>query len=117
MIMELQELIDYCASKKSAVKDFPFDNHTLVFKVMGKMFALVSLDKDPPGVNLKCNPVYAISLRQKYNSVTAGYHMDKNHWNTILLNGDVPDEEIKEWIDDSYNLVVKKLTKAQREAL
>ncbi|HGY57037.1 MAG TPA: MmcQ/YjbR family DNA-binding protein [Caldithrix abyssi] len=111
--MNLQQLIDLCAAKKGAVQEFPFDDTTLVFKVMGKMFALVNLD-EPHSVNLKCDPVYAIALRHKYKNVRAGYHMSKKHWNTIDLQGDVPDETLTEWIDDSYELVVAGLTKAQK---
>ncbi len=114
--MTLQQLIDICAAKKGAVQEFPFDDTTLVFKVMDKMFALIHLE-EPHSVNLKCDPVYAIALRHKYNGVRAGYHMSKKHWNTIDLNGDVPDPELTEWIDDSYELVVAGLTKAQRKEL
>lgn len=114
--MQLQKFIDYCSAKKGVTQEFPFDEETLVFKVMGKMFTLANMTL-PHSVNLKCDPVYAIALRQKYKAVTAGYHMNKKHWNTVELQGDVPDAEIFEWINDSYGLVVKGLTKAQREKL
>jgi predicted DNA-binding protein (MmcQ/YjbR family) len=113
----LQQLIDYCSSKTGVTREFPFDEKTLVLKVMGKMFALTGMDDAAPRVNLKCDPVYAIALRQKYESVRAGYHMNKKHWNTVTLAGDVPDSEIEEMIDDSYELVVKGLTKKQKEKL
>ena len=114
--MELQELIDYFSKKKGAVKDFPFDAETLVMKVQGKMFALINLVA-PHSLNLKCDPVYAIALRQKYEGLRAGYHMDKKHWNTIELDSDVPDAQIFSMVDDSYELVVKGLTRAQKEEL
>jgi predicted DNA-binding protein (MmcQ/YjbR family) len=114
--MKIQDFIDYCSGKKGAVKDFPFDDETLVMKVQGKMFALINLTP-PHSANLKCDPVYAIALRQKFNGVKDGYHMDKRHWNTVDLEGDVPDQEFYEMIDDSYNLVVKGLTRSQRDEL
>ena len=114
--MRLQNLIDYCSSKKGTTQEFPFDDKALVFKVMGKMYGLVNMIP-PHRVSLKCDPIYAIALRQKYDGVRAGYHMNKKHWNTIELDGSIPDSEIFSWIDDSYDLVVKGLTKAQREEL
>ena len=114
--LTLQQLIDICAAQKGVTQEFPFDDTTLVFKVMGKMFALVNLDT-PYSVNLKCDPVYAIALRHKYKNVRAGYHMSKKHWNTIDLEGDVPDKELNEWISDSYELVVAGLTRAQQQKL
>jgi len=114
--MKLQEFLDYCSGKTGAVKDFPFDDETLVMKVQGKMFALINLIP-PHNANLKCDPVYALALRQKYKGVKPGYHMDKRHWNTIDLDSDVPDKDIFDMIDDSYNLVVKRLTRQQRESL
>jgi len=111
--LKLQEFIDYCASRKGSIKEFPFDSHTLVFKVMNKMFALVNLNDHPHKANLKCDPVYALSLRQNYKAVTAGYHMNKKHWNTVALISDAPAEDIKKWVDDSYNLVIKNLSRAE----
>lgn len=115
--MTLQQLVDYCSSKPGVAKEFPFDEKTLVFKVMGKMFALTGMDDASSRVNLKCDPVYAIALRQKYNAVQAGYYMNKKHWNTVELAGDIPNAELHEMIDDSYNLVVKGLTKKLKEEL
>jgi predicted DNA-binding protein (MmcQ/YjbR family) len=83
-------------------------------KVAGKMFALINLDESP-SVNLKCDPEKAIELREEYEAVLPGYHMSKKHWNTILLDGTVPDEMLKQWIDDSYQLVVAKLPKSAKE--
>ena len=102
--MNIETLRDYCISKKGADESFPFGEDTLVFKVSGKIFALVNLDGDL-SINLKCDPALAIELRERYSSVTAGYHMNKKHWNTVLMDGSVPDKEIFSWIDHSYNLI------------
>ncbi|WP_298484389.1 MmcQ/YjbR family DNA-binding protein [uncultured Maribacter sp.] len=118
--MNVEELRDYCIAKKGITEEFPFDEHTLVFKVMGKMFALCSLERKPPQVNLKCNPERAIELREAYDGdIIAGYHMSKVHWNTLFLE-QLPKDLIKELIDHSYALVVSKFTKklkAQLDAL
>ena len=114
--MNIEELREYCLQKPGTDESFPFDNSTLVFKVMGKMFALTGLDRDL-SVNLKCDPEKALELRAEYPSVQPGYHMSKKHWNTVQIDGSVSDELIYEWIDDSYNLVVKSLPKKQREQL
>jgi predicted DNA-binding protein (MmcQ/YjbR family) len=94
----------------------PFGEETLVFKVMGKMFALTDLTSFE-SVNLKTDPEKAIELRERYDSVTPGYHMNKKHWNTVQMDGSIPDREFRKWIDDSYHLVVAKLTKKDRLAL
>jgi predicted DNA-binding protein (MmcQ/YjbR family) len=111
--MNIEELREYCLSKKGTSEGFPFDDVTLVFKVLDKMFALTSLDKEL-SVNLKCDPDKAIELREAYNSVLPGYHMSKKHWNTIMIDGTISDMLIKEWVDDSYNLIVSKFTKKQK---
>jgi len=85
-------------------------------KVLDKMFALANLDGDL-SINLKCNPEKALELREQYPAVLPGYHMNKKHWNTVLIDGSLPDSLIKEWIDDSYNLVVSKMSKKQRESI
>jgi predicted DNA-binding protein (MmcQ/YjbR family) len=103
--MDIESLREYCISKTDATESFPFGEDTLVFKVNGKIFALVNLDGDL-SINLKCDPVFAIELRERYSSVTSGYHMNKKHWNTVLLDGSVPDKEVFSWIDHSYNLVI-----------
>jgi predicted DNA-binding protein (MmcQ/YjbR family) len=105
--MNIETLREYCISKRGADESFPFGEDTLVFKVTGKIFALVNLDGDL-SINLKCDPAFAIELRERYSSVTAGYHMNKKHWNTILLDGSVPDKEICSWIDHSYQLIAGK---------
>lgn len=114
--MNIEELREYCLSKKGSTEDFPFDQTTLVFKVMGKMFALTDLEGELR-VNLKCEPDKAIELREQYACVSPGYHMSKTHWNTVQLNGSVSEQLVHTWIDDSYNLVVSKLTKQQKEEL
>jgi predicted DNA-binding protein (MmcQ/YjbR family) len=105
--MNIEIIREYSILKKDVTESFPFGDNTLVFKVKGKIFALVNLDGDL-SVNLKCDPSYALELREKYNSVSPGYHMNKKHWNTIMLDGSVPDKEIFSWIDHSYDLVKKK---------
>ena len=116
-LMDFHSLKDYLLGKKGAKEDFPFDPHTLVLKVMSKMFALIALEEDPLRINLKCDPEHAEALRAIYPAVLPGYHMDKRHWNTIILDGSIPDEVIHEMIDDSYALVVKGLRRADREKL
>lgn len=102
--------------KKGTEETFPFDEVTLVFKVMGKMFLLTNLDGDL-SVNLKCDPEKAEELREQYPAVIPGYHMSKVHWNTVMIDGSVPERLIYEWIDSSYDLIVASLTKKLREAL
>lgn len=111
--MHVEQLHEYCMAKKAVAETFPFDEQTLVLKVAGKMFCLVGLEK-PDRCNLKCDPERSIQLRQEYEAVQPGYHMDKNHWNTIFFNRDLSDKEILELVDHSYDLVVKKLTKKLR---
>lgn len=113
--MNVEEFRTYCISKKGVTEEFPFDESTLVFKVMGKMFALVPLERLPPQANLKCDPERAIALRESYDgSIIAGYHMSKVHWNTLYLNN-LPPQLIFELIDHSYELVVSKLPKKIRQ--
>ena len=108
--MNIEEFREYCLLKKGVTESFPFDDTTLVFKVMGKMFALLSLESDG-SANLKCEPEKAIELREHHNEILPGYHMNKNHWNTVLLNGDLDPKLIVELINHSYDLVVCKLSK------
>ncbi len=107
---------NYFLSKKGAFEDYPFDDVTAVYKVKNKMFALINM-KEPLSVNLKCDPELAVDLREVYDEVTPGYHMSKKHWNTINLEGNLPEEEIKKMVDMSYELVVKSLPKKEREKL
>ena len=108
--MNIEDYRAYCIAKNGVTEGFPFDQNTLVFKVMGKMFALANVDSFV-SINLKCDPEMAIDLRERYHAVHAGYHMSKKHWNTVTVNDDASDELIYQWIDASYNLVVKSLTK------
>ena len=114
--MKLQSIIDYCSAKPGAVKEFPFDDTTLVIKAGRKMFALIKLS-EPYRINLKCDPLYALELRKQYHAVSAGYHMNKKHWNTVSFDGDVSESLLQEWIGDSYQLVVNGMTKKEREKL
>ena len=112
--MNIQQLYEFCLSKKGVTEHFPFDEDTLVFKVGGKMFALSSLsdwEKGMPSLNLKCNPERAEELRAEYEAINPGYHMSKIHWNTVNFNSDVSDKMMRELINDSYELVFKSLTK------
>lgn len=110
--MNIEEFRTYCLSKKSVTESFPFDKETLVFKVMGKMFALTGLEYNPSKTNLKCDPERSIELREQFpDQIYPGYHMDKKHWNTVEIEGNLPPALIVELIDHSYDLVVKGLTK------
>ena len=115
--MELGSLRTYLLKKKGAYEDYPFGPEIMVFKVMAKMFALVSPEASPIWMNLKCDPDLARHLRGYYKAVLPGYHMNKRHWNTITLDGSIPDEEIFTMIDDSYDAVVKGLKRAVKEKL
>ena len=105
--MDIESLREYCISKRNVTESFPFGDDTLVFKVDGKIFALVNLGGDL-SINLKCEPSLALELRERYTSVIPGYHMNKTHWNTVNLDGSIPDKEIFSWIDHSYERVAKK---------
>jgi len=107
-LINIDKIREYCLKKKAVTESFPFDNDTLVFKVGGKMFALLSLNSDFR-LNLKCEPDKAINLREQFNDITPGYHMNKEHWNTLNLNGKLKPELIFELIDHSYNLVKNSL--------
>lgn len=119
--MHIEQLRIFCMAKKGVTAHFPFDNVTLVFKVMGKMFLLTGLDSWENGVpkmNLKCDPEKAIELRDSYEDITAGWHMSKKHWNTVALNtGNIIQDFAEELINHSYDLVVKGLTKKMQQEL
>ena len=115
--MELECLHLYIIQKKQAFEVRPFGPEYLVFKVMGKMFALISITLNPLRINLKCDPDDALMLRDIYPSVQPGYHMNKRHWNTVVLDDTLPDDLVYSMIDDSYDLVVKSLPKHLREEL
>lgn len=114
--MNIEEYRDFCITLKGVTEEFPFDKSTLVFKVMGKMFALCDVNAFY-SVNLKCEPEKAIELREQFSAVLPGYHMNKKHWNTIMMDGSIDDKLIYQWILDSYHLVIASLTKKQREEL
>lgn len=107
--MDIELLREYCIAKKAVTESFPFDNDALVFKVHGKIFLITSLSSRPLQFNAKCDPEKAVELREQYHCVKPGFHMNKKHWNTVIVDGEVSDKLLKEWIDHSYALVVKSL--------
>ena len=115
--MDIETFREYCLSKKAVEETFPFDETTLVFKVMGKMFALTGLDNDDFKVNLKADPEYSVELREEYEFIQPGWHMNKFHWNTVYFEENIPDKLLIKLIDHSYDQVVAKLKKADREFL
>jgi predicted DNA-binding protein (MmcQ/YjbR family) len=115
--MKLENLRSYLTSKNGASEETPFGPEVLVFKVLGKMFAILAWQEAPLKISLKCEPDHALALRAIYKAVQPGYHLHKRHWNTVTLDGSVPEQEILQWIDGSYRLVVKGLKKADRERL
>jgi predicted DNA-binding protein (MmcQ/YjbR family) len=116
--MDIIEFREYCLSKKGVTEEFPFDKVTLVFKVMGKMFAVTGLDHvETFKISLKCDPELAVELREKYDCIEGAYHFNKKYWNSVIIDGTIPVDEIKKQIDHSYDEVVKKLTKKDREML
>jgi predicted DNA-binding protein (MmcQ/YjbR family) len=116
--MNIEEFRDYCLRKKGVTESFPFDETTLVFKVMGKMFALTGLEHQPATVSLKCDPERSAELREEYDGrIRGAYHMSKLHWNSIEIDTNIPNGILYELIDHSYDLVVAKLTKKLKEEL
>lgn len=114
-MLDIEQLRSYCLSKIAATESLPFDDETLVFKVMNKMFALIPLDAHPLTISLKCNPDRAIELRAQYDGIITGaYHMNKKHWNSVIVNGYLPDSLVTELIDHSYDLVVLTLKKSEQ---
>jgi len=114
--MDIESFREFCISKKGVSESFPFDNVTLVYKVMGKIFALTDVESFG-SINLKCDPETAINLRELYPAVQPGYHMNKSHWNTIVLDGSIPNSLIYNWTEHSYDLVVSKLPAKLRKEL
>ena len=112
--MIINDLRDYCLSKSGVGYDFPFDEETCVFRVGGKMFGLAGINADPARISLKCDPALARDLRSSFEDVAPGYHLNKEHWNTVTTGGDVPDEKVRWLIDHSYELVVAGLPKNKR---
>ena len=111
--MDLAQFREYCLSKACTAEGTPFGPDVLVFKVGGKMFALAALDELPTTVNLKCDPDLALELRDRYEQVTPGYHMNKKHWNTVEIESGIPDPELRKMIDHSFDLVAKGLPKSR----
>jgi predicted DNA-binding protein (MmcQ/YjbR family) len=111
--MNIEQYRELCLGFEGVTEDFPFDQDTLVFKVYGKMFALASVENFV-SINLKCDPEKAVDLRERYSSVLPGYHMNKKHWNTVLIDDSIPDRLISEWIKDSYDLVLKGIPVSKR---
>ncbi|MBC9932479.1 MmcQ/YjbR family DNA-binding protein [Chitinophaga qingshengii] len=114
--MDIEQYREYCLSLPGVTEEFPFGENTLVYKVGGKMFALTDLEEFT-SVNLKCDPDEAVELRERYDAVTPGWHMNKKHWNTVETQSNIPNKLLKEWIKNSYDLVVASLPKKVREKL
>jgi predicted DNA-binding protein (MmcQ/YjbR family) len=115
--MHIEAFREYCLAKPGTTEELPFDEDTLVFKVCGKMFALCSISEFVQGIALKCDPERAVALREEYQQVKPGYHMNKQHWNTVLPEAGLPEQLLQELIDHSYSLVASKLTKAQKHSI
>lgn len=115
--MNLEEIREYCLAKPAVTEGFPFNDTALVFKVAGKMFALLDLSEDSRGISLKCDPELAIELRARHPEVTPAWHFNKQHWNGVRIDGAISDKQLKEWIDHSYQIVVESLPKSKREGL
>lgn len=115
-MLNIESIREYCLAKPSVLETMPFGEDTLVFKVIDKMFLLIGLNS-PDNFNVKCDPEKAIALREEYDEVKPGYHMNKMHWNTVYINGRLTDKQLLEMINDSYQLVVKSLPKAKQALL
>ncbi len=115
--MNIEDVREYCLSLKAVTEHFPFDDVTLVFKVMDKMFALMPLDTAEKSISLKCDPEKAIELRAKHSFITPAYHFNKKYWNTIFITSEIPDKLVKELILHSYDEVVKKFPKTKQKQL
>ena len=115
--MDYETLCEFLDSKPASRRDMPFGPDALVFKVLDKMFALVAWQEDPLTISLKADPTDAVILRKQYPAVKPGYHMHKKHWNTVTLDGSIPDAEIRLMIEESYDLVVQGMTRAKQEHL
>lgn len=115
--MDFQGMLDKCRSLKGVTEDFPFDETTLVFRIGGKIFALTDIERGIPRVNLKCDPEMAEAFRSEYSSVTPGYHMNKLHWNTVFLDGSVPEVKLNWMIEHSYDLIFRSLSRKVRDSI
>jgi predicted DNA-binding protein (MmcQ/YjbR family) len=114
--MNIESFREFCLSMKGVTEKFPFDETTLVFYVMGKMFCLTDIDTFEM-INVKCDPDYAMELRERYPAVLPGYHMNKKHWNSLIMDGSLPESLVRQWVKDSYDLVVASLPKKHRDTL
>lgn len=115
--MTLEDFRSYCLNKKGVIEDFPFDDRILVFKVGSRMFSLTDIKSSDFAISLKCDPIFAVALREEYAAIKPGYHLNKKHWNTIDIDGSIPENKIYSLIDLSYDLVFKRLKKAEKERI
>lgn len=113
--MNIEEIVDYCARLKGATQSFPFDESTLVFKVMNKMFALIPLNANETSISLKCDPDWAIELREEYGSIEAAWHFNKTHWNSVKIDPEISVELLTKMINHSYDLIIQSLPKKLKE--
>jgi predicted DNA-binding protein (MmcQ/YjbR family) len=116
-MLDVDALRAQCLNQKATVEELPFGPEARVFKVLGKMFALMPVDANPPSISLKCDPLLAEALRETYTAVEPAYHMNKKHWNTVIVDGTITDDEVRDMIDASYDLVVSGLPRKDRDAL
>ena len=114
--MNIELVREYCLSKKGVTEELPFNEDSPVYKVMGKIFLIANLNP-PFSINVKCDPEKAVELRERYEAVTPGYHMNKLHWNTVEIERTIKNSLIEEWIDHSYELIVSKLKKSERDKI
>ncbi len=114
--MNIEQIREYCLSLQGVTEDMPFGEDTLVFRVMNKIFALVNLDGETR-INLKCEPSRAISLREEFSAIIPGYHMNKKHWNTLIMNGIIKEDLVSDLINHSYELIIESLPKSKKEEL
>jgi predicted DNA-binding protein (MmcQ/YjbR family) len=115
--MNIEEIRDYCLSKPGVTEGFPFNETALVFKVTGKMFALLDLSDESRGISLKCDPELALELREQHPGVTPAWHFNKKHWNNVIADGSITDRQLMEWIDHSYEQVVRGMPRSKQERL
>lgn len=115
--MNIESIRSYCLAKRGVTEGFPFDEDTLVFKVRDRIFCLMSLDRLPLAINLKCDPALALELRERHDAVQPGYHMNKKHWNTVIIDGRLRGREIRSMIDHSYEMVISRLPRKDRDDL
>lgn len=115
--MNIEDIREYCLIKTGVTESLPFNDTALVFKVAGKMFALLDLSDEKRGMSLKCDPVLAIELRERYSAVTSAYHFNSKHWNGVKLDGSIPPAELIKWVDHSYDLVVENLPRKLKDGL